>query len=87
LCKIINFDKKGSSLKADFIDAQQQLIHHKVSTKDKSYSGSISIPFTLIGNSKDLRINFYRIVAIQEPQDKNWQNNEINSKYLAYNTT
>ncbi|AEI35704.1 carbohydrate-binding family 9-like protein [Francisella salina] len=85
--KILNSDKKGTSLKANFIDAQQQLIHHKVSTENKSYSGSISIPFMLIGNSKDFRINFYRIVAIQEPQDKNWPNNELNSKYLAYNPT
>ncbi|WP_234384148.1 hypothetical protein [Francisella noatunensis] len=54
------------------------MIHHKISTKDKCYSGSISIPF--IDNSKDFRINLYRIVAIQEPLDKNWQNNELNSK-------
>ncbi|WP_235264335.1 hypothetical protein [Francisella philomiragia] len=37
--KILNSDKKEASLKANFIDAQQQLIHHKVSTKNKSYSG------------------------------------------------
>jgi hypothetical protein len=75
--------------KAELLDPLHSGILHSATKGEQTWSGTLSIPWTLIAPEKtdSYRLNFYRIVATQAPQGRNWTCNTENCAFLCWNST
>lgn len=75
------------------LDEALSEVKHSVSLQNDSWSGEISIPFSLIDSvseqkdASQYKINFYRVLLKEKPSDKDWFCTVHNSEFLCYNST
>ncbi len=71
------------------LDHDTHRIRHEVTSAEDSWSGTISIPLSLLGDSRgsSFRLNFYRIVLRTEPGAENWECDPGNCDFLCWNPT
>ena len=64
-------------------------IKHSVEKSSKSWKGTMTIPWALIGadSNGDYRINFYRIRANQSHNDPNWVCDAETCDFVCWNST
>ncbi|MFN3587744.1 MAG: carbohydrate-binding family 9-like protein [Spirosomataceae bacterium] len=65
-------------------------IQHKVIREASSWSGELQIPLAMITDrvdEKHFRINFYRIVAKEQPSSNQWICTEENAYFLCWSPT
>lgn len=87
----IHFPSLGekNDMKGELLDPLNSGILHQVTRGQSAWSGTLSIPWSLIGAEKmqQYRINFYRIVATKAPAVKDWKCNTDNCAFLCWNPT
>lgn len=64
-------------------------IRHDVETDADQWSGTITIPLSLLGdeNHTEYRINFYRIVLREAPSEAQWECAPDNCDFLCWSAT
>lgn len=86
----ISFPSLGdkNDMKGELLDPLNSGILHQATPGQGAWSGTLSIPWTLIGEkAKQYRINFYRIVATKAPITKDWKCSADNCAFLCWNST
>ena len=78
-----------SDISAAMVEPASSKILHSAEKGKKSWSGTLSIPWTLVSAEKatQYRINFYRIVSTQSQTQKDWKCNVDNCAFLCWNST
>ena len=78
-----------SGISAEMVEPSSSKIIHSVEKGKKSWSGTLSIPWTLISAEKatQYRINFYRIVSTKSQAQKDWKCHVDNCAFLCWNST
>ncbi len=71
------------------LDHDTHRIRHQVACGEDSWTGTISIPLSLLGDdgSSIFRLNFYRIVLRTEPGSENWECGPDNCDFLCWSPT
>jgi len=77
----------GLSLDLTMVPHAEAGVRHSVEVGENEWSGSFFVPFSLIGNAENYRLNFYRIALHQQPEGDNWVGDVGNSSYLCWNAT
>ncbi|WP_460469870.1 carbohydrate-binding family 9-like protein [Emticicia fontis] len=79
----------GGGNSADMISYENAGIKHMVHTNGETWSGTLQIPLTLIGpeQTKDYRVNFYRIVSLKSHTNKDWKCNPKECNFLCWSPT
>lgn len=87
----INNPSLGSKndLKGEIYALEQSQIKFSAQQGKKNWSGSLSIPWTLIGKEKSqhYRLNFYRIVSKKAHDKQDWVCNPDNCEFLCWSAT
>jgi hypothetical protein len=87
--KITNEYKTNNGISAEMISYSNAKIKHNIVKLKNTWEGQLSIPLSLISekNSKEYKLNFYRIVAKKEPTETNWVCNEQTCEFLCWSPT
>lgn len=64
-------------------------INFHVTKGKKSWKGELEIPISFLGaaNSKEFRLNFYRIVLFKDPGSPDWECSPENCEFLCWQPT
>lgn len=79
----------GGQLETELVDPDAAGFRHSAHKGEKSWSGTLSIPWRLIGeDAKGMyRVNFYRIVSRRSHANPNWQCDVETCDFLCWNAT
>ncbi|ODS81288.1 MAG: hypothetical protein ABS46_11870 [Cytophagaceae bacterium SCN 52-12] len=71
------------------LDHATHRIRHQVARAENSWTGTISIPLSLLADngSPVYRLNFYRIVLHTQPASENWECAPDNCDFLCWSAT
>jgi hypothetical protein len=87
----VNFPSmgEGNDMSADMVGHEESGIKHTVTKGKNKWSGTLEIPWTLIGGSaKGLyRLNLYRIVSKKAHKNKKWTCHPDNCEFLCWSST
>ncbi len=79
----------GGGSSTDMISYENAGIKHIVQTEGDTWSGTLQIPLTLIGpgQTKDYRVNFYRIVSLKSHKKADWKCNARECDFTCWSPT
>ena len=82
----------GSAKSLVMLDEELMHIKHFVTVHENSWSGTISIPFSLLSSQfkssvNSYMINFFRVVLKDHPLTNDWSCSEDNSEFICFKST
>lgn len=84
--KIHNPNNSNIGIENTPITYENSGITHEVSIENNTWKGHLTIPMGLVSanEASEYRLNFFRIVATKQPNEKNWIGNESTCDYLCW---
>ena len=88
IANIMNPDKQGNGLKVNLISPAKSGISHHAIKGVNMWKGFMKIPLTLVRLSDNvLRVNFYRTILKEKPEDNKWVSTPENTVYACWRST
>ncbi|MFN8346383.1 MAG: carbohydrate-binding family 9-like protein [Spirosomataceae bacterium] len=84
----IDNPSKEAPEKCTFVPYEKAGIRHEVKAADDRWTGTMQIPWALIGGKKaEYRLNFYRIISLQSHPDPDWKCTPTNCAFVCWSPT
>lgn len=76
-------------ISTEMVSHEESGVRHQVQKGDSSWSGSFSIPWSLVSETKasHYRLNFYRIVSKKSHPAVDWVCDEANAEFICWSST